>query len=87
MRIVAEIKHMRPGKDSFGLTYPEAEALAEAARAGQHAYSNRALGLLMYVDGWSYQEIAAATGQRLAVVRDVIAVWPQVKMAVLGARG
>ena len=87
MRIIAEMTHMRPGEHEFRLTHAEAEALAEAARAGQHAYSNRALGLIMYAEGWSYQEIAAATGQRLAVVRDVVAAWSVAKMAVLGARG
>jgi len=86
MRIVAELTHERPGKQPFRLTYSEAEALVEAARAGQHAYSNRALGLILYCDGWSYQETAAVTGQRLAVVRDVVAAWPQVGKAVLGAR-
>ena len=87
MMITAEMMHERPGHDAFRVSHAEAEALCDAAQTGQHAYANRALGILLYTAGWSAQEVAAATGQRVQVVSDVMKAWPVVRLAVLGARG
>ena len=62
----------------------ETDLLAAAAQSGRHAYANRALGIALAEGGWSVTEIAAATGQRASVVKQILELWPSEKMAALG---